>query len=178
MKSRLPIVTIIMLSSAAACNETVGDCWPIGQDPGSGSPGGGVIDTGAGASTSGDVPTGQAQSALSMDQCNATGQIAPQSPCNDKCDADYANAAVACGMIPDDAQRKACQDNAYASYKSCRQSCASSANEDCDNKYQDCVDNGPSSCLKRSGGKTLCQRCWERCNAGDSPSSECKACRF
>jgi hypothetical protein len=73
MKSRLPIVTIIVLSSAAACNETVGDCWPVGQDPGSG----GVIDpggSGAGAGTSGDEPTGQAQQALGMDQCNATDQ--------------------------------------------------------------------------------------------------------
>lgn len=49
---------------------------------------------------------------------------------------------------------------------------------ECDDKYQDCIDSGPKSCLKQRGGKTLCQRCWERCNAGDSPSAECRQCRF
>jgi hypothetical protein len=49
---------------------------------------------------------------------------------------------------------------------------------DCDDKYQDCISNGPASCLKEEGGKTLCQRCWERCNAGDSPSARCRKCKF
>jgi hypothetical protein len=102
----------------------------------------------------------------------------PENPCFEQCNVDYENAALTCGMIADDAQRKTCQDNAYAAYKSCRANCTASANKSCDDKYQDCVDNGPSSCLKRSGGKTQCYRCWERCNAGDSPSSECKTCRF
>src|SRR5262249_51217041 len=55
---------------------------------------------------------------------------------------------------------KACQDKAYASYKSCRENCATSANEECDEKYQDCVNKGPTSCLKKVEGKTLCY--WPR----------------
>jgi hypothetical protein len=55
--------------------------------------------------------------------------------------------------------------------------CAPSKTE-CDDKYQDCVNNGPTSCLEREGGKTLCQRCWERCNAGDSASSKYRNCKF
>lgn len=52
------------------------------------------------------------------------------------------------------------------------------ATSDCDEKYQDCINNGPTSCLKEEGGKTQCQRCWERCNAGDSPSAKCRKCKF
>ena len=115
----------------------------------------------------GDGPLGVAQEA-----------ICPQSPCFEQCDADNAAAAAVCAMIQDDAQRTACQNNAYANYKSCRANCASTDNTDCDDKYQDCVNNAPSSCLKRSGGKTLCQRCWEQCNAGSSPSSACRTCLF
>jgi hypothetical protein len=53
-----------------------------------------------------------------------------------------------------------------------------SSNTDCDRKYQDCINNAPTSCLKRSGGKTQCQRCWERCKVGDPPSGACRNCRF
>jgi hypothetical protein len=53
-----------------------------------------------------------------------------------------------------------------------------SRSTDCDRKYQDCINNAPTSCLKRSGGKTQCQRCWERCEAGDPPSGACRNCRF
>jgi hypothetical protein len=48
----------------------------------------------------------------------------------------------------------------------------------CAERYEDCVASAPTSCLKRSGGKTLCQRCLERCNAGDPPSPACLECRF
>jgi hypothetical protein len=104
--------------------------------------------------------------------------IATQSPCEEKCQADYEDAALECGKIEDAAQRKTCQDNAYATYKECRTSCASISTPACDDKYQACMDNGPSSCRAVSGGKTVCNRCWERCNAGDSPSSACKKCMF
>lgn len=53
-----------------------------------------------------------------------------------------------------------------------------SESSECDDKYQDCINNGPTSCLKKVAGKTLCYRCWERCNAGDSPSSQCRNCKF
>jgi hypothetical protein len=71
MKNQLWVATFAVLLGAAACNETVGDCYPVGQSTGNGDPGGGVIASGAGAGPSGDMPTGQAQEALNMDQCNA-----------------------------------------------------------------------------------------------------------
>jgi hypothetical protein len=102
----------------------------------------------------------------------------PPKPCDAKCESDYEDAAAVCGRMQNDGKRMVCENKAHAIYKSCRANCAASANTSCDDKYQDCIDDGPSSCLKRSGGKTLCQRCWERCNAGDSPSSACKTCLF
>jgi hypothetical protein len=38
--------------------------------------------------------------------------------------------------------------------------------------------NGPKSCLAEEAGKSVCNRCLERCNAGDSPSSKCRKCLF
>jgi hypothetical protein len=68
MKSQLRIATIVILSNAAGCNYTQGDCYPVGQ---SGDPGGPVIvSTGTGV-PSGDAPLGQAQDALSGSACNA-----------------------------------------------------------------------------------------------------------
>ncbi|EYF00808.1 NHL domain-containing protein [Chondromyces apiculatus] len=48
----------------------------------------------------------------------------------------------------------------------------------CDEQYQQCINAGRAECQKVEAGKTKCQRCWERCNAGDSPSSICKRCGF
>lgn len=104
--------------------------------------------------------------------------IASQSPCYEKCLADYEVAAAECTRFKDEAQKRSCDEGAYAAYKGCRERCARTANKDCDDKYQDCVDNGPTKCLKQSAGKTLCYRCWERCNAGDEPSAACKECKF
>jgi hypothetical protein len=102
--------------------------------------------------------------------------IAAQSPCEEQCQADYDAAALQCGSISIEADRKTCQDNAYAEYKECRAACASS--KPCDKKFQACVDRAPSSCLAEEAGKTKCYRCWEQCNAGSSPSSSCKKCLF
>jgi len=104
--------------------------------------------------------------------------IMPSSPCDDKCLDGYEASAIACGKIENEAQRKTCQDGAYASYKSCHENCHQMSNSDCDDKYQDCQAYAPTSCLKKSGGKSLCQRCLERCTAGDSPSGTCRKCKF
>ena len=50
--------------------------------------------------------------------------------------------------------------------------------KDCEQQYQWCINEGPTKCLGRSGGKSLCNRCLERCNAGDSPSQQCRECGF
>ena len=144
--------TIVILSCDAGCNYTVGDCYPAGQGDGTVDVGGGVVGT-PGPGNSGDAPVGQAQSALSESMCNATEQIAPQSPCNEKCEADYADAAAECGKIVSDAGRKTCQDGAYASYRQCRAACADDPVERCkkqcdkthDACHADCTKNDPTA---------------------------------
>ena len=86
MESKLRIATIAILASAAGCNFTQGDCYPVGQTAGSGDPGGGVI-VSTGSGPSGDAPQGQARSSLSQAQCNSSGndtpvQAAPPASCS------------------------------------------------------------------------------------------------
>jgi hypothetical protein len=76
MKNKLWIATIAVLVSAAGCNLTDGDCYPVGQAAGSGEPGGGVI-VSTGSGPSGDAPQGQAQAALSEAQCNSAASDTP-----------------------------------------------------------------------------------------------------
>jgi hypothetical protein len=104
-------------------------------------------------------------------------RVMPLGPCEKKCQDAYEDAAAVCGRMAD-AARRACQDSAYARYKSCRESCQKKDDKDCDEKYEACRQYGPKSCRKRVGGMTLCNRCLERCNAGDSPSPRCKTCLF
>lgn len=158
------------------CNTVSPDeCW-INTSGGFG--GGGTIPIGAGVgATSGDFPSPPPRRPLDFgDAPNPC--IAAQSPCDEKCNADYENAAIECSKNENDATRKTCQDGAYAVYRSCHENCQQKSNSNCDDKYQDCIQNGPTSCLKKSGGKSLCQRCLERCNAGDSPSNTCRTCKF
>ena len=86
MQSKLRVATIAILTSAAGCNFTQGDCYPVGQGTGSGDPGGGVI-VSAGSGPSGDAPQGEARSGLSQAQCNSSGndtpaQAAPPASCS------------------------------------------------------------------------------------------------
>lgn len=98
-------------------------------------------------------------------------------PCQNSCNADYDAAANECVAITDDAERAACQSGAYAEVEQCLRVC-DNANADCDDKYEQCREKGGAACRKRSGGQTQCYRCWERCRAGDSPSSTCSKCYF
>jgi RHS repeat-associated protein len=50
--------------------------------------------------------------------------------------------------------------------------------EECQQKYEDCINYGAKSCQKEEAGKTKCKRCQQRCEAGDSPSKSCKKCGF
>jgi hypothetical protein len=158
----------------AACNYTDGECFPRDQLYETAGAGGGVIvPTGVGGY--GDVPKEpQGAPGTPPPVCN----IVSGGPCDEKCQADYDAASLECGKIEDTAQRSACQDKAHASYKTCEEKCEQTPKSTCDLKYQDCASIGPYGCLKRVGSQTLCQRCWERCNAGDPPSPECSKCRF
>jgi hypothetical protein len=128
MKSLLLIAAITFLWFPA-CNYTVGECWY--RDQGSETAGvgaGGVIlppsPTG-GDGDFGDVPPRQPQDATNPPpECN----IVTQSPCNEKCLADYESAAIVCGKIENEAQRTTCQDGAHVNYRSCRENCQRSAN--------------------------------------------------
>jgi hypothetical protein len=65
----LPWVAALAVMCVAACNYTVGECYPVGQGASDGVGNGAIVSAGAGPS--GDGPQGQAQIALSEDQCNA-----------------------------------------------------------------------------------------------------------
>lgn len=164
-----------------SCNYTDGECWYYGEgseNAGVGvGPGGGVfIPTGpAGAGGFGDTPPQPPQDTANQPpDCN----IVSLSPCHEKCDEEDEARAVECAKIKDEIQRKACQDSSHETYKSCRETCEQGATQSCDSRYQDCQNNAPFSCTNSIGGKSQCQRCWERCNAGDAPSATCRKCRF
>jgi hypothetical protein len=60
-----------VLPAFVSCNQTVGECWPVGQGDGSEGTGAGVMG-GTGVGASGDVPPEQPQNATSPpDPCNA-----------------------------------------------------------------------------------------------------------
>jgi hypothetical protein len=103
--------------------------------------------------------------------------VVPPDECHQKCLTDYENTAAKCGQIQEESARKSCNTVAYYTYKSCKDACQKLL-DSCDEKYQDCINYAPKSCLKESGGKSQCARCQERCNAGDSPSAACKKCKF
>ncbi len=158
------------------CNTVSPDeCW-INTSGGFG--GSGTIPIGAGVgATSGDFPADPPRRPLDYGEA-PNPCIEPQSPCNEKCLASYEASAIACSKIANDAQRKTCQDDAYALYRSCHDNCQQASDSSCDEKYQNCSNYAPKSCLAVEAGKSVCNRCLERCNAGDSPSSRCRKCLF
>jgi hypothetical protein len=102
----------------------------------------------------------------------------PENACYAKCDADYENAAAACGKIADAVQRTTCQDNAYANYKSCRQNCYS-AQKSCLDMFEDCDSRNYAPCNKIIGHKSLCAYCQDDCNAGEPYNyKQCTQCGF
>jgi hypothetical protein len=158
------------------CNTVSPDeCW-VNTSGGSG--GGGTIPIGAGVgATSGDFPADPPRRPLDYGEA-PNPCIEPQSPCDEKCLTSYEASAIACSKIANDAQRKTCQDGAYASYRSCHDGCRQASDSTCAEKFQNCSNYAPKSCLAKEAGKSVCNRCLERCNAGDSPSNKCRKCLF
>jgi hypothetical protein len=74
----------------AACNSTVGDCYPVGQGAGAGDVGNGAV-VSVGASGAGDQPVGEAQGALSEAQCNE--------PPDNACPQDGCTPHLSCGEM-------------------------------------------------------------------------------
>jgi hypothetical protein len=94
------------LPAFAACNQTVGECWPVGQGDGSDGTGAGVVgSTGVGAS--GDVPPSQPQSFKYPEaDCN----IVSQGSCNDKCEARRGELRGGRGGVREDRRGRAAED--------------------------------------------------------------------
>jgi hypothetical protein len=158
MKSQLWIALIAVLPGFAACNSTVGECWLRGQGDESGGVGSGVLVPG-GTGDYGDTPPDPRSATIPEADCNS----ATQSPCTEKCLSDYESEATKCGKIEDDAQRKTCQDGAYALYKSCKENCqqTSSCRKDCEDKAEACE----AECRKLpEDDKAGRQKCWIACN--------------
>jgi RNA polymerase sigma factor (sigma-70 family) len=170
----------VAMTIFTACNWDEGACWIDGQ--GGGNAGVGSVGSGpivpAGAGGSGDVPP-EPQDATDPPppDCN----IVADSPCNEKCLSDYVAAAVECTKIKDEAQKRSCDDSAYATYKSCRGNCQKQADKNaCVLMYDACQDKKGLPCEKEvDGGKTLCAFCLSDCiDKRPYKYSECYQCGF
>jgi len=161
-----PLLVILMFG----CNTVDADeCWP---NTSGGFGGGGTIPIGAGVGTtsSGDFisppPWEPLDSSEAPNPC-----IVAESPCIEKCLADYESAAIVCGKIEDEAQRKSCQDKAYVVYKSCRETCSLSSSdclehckEQCDKENIECIKNcpkGDKNCMNECNQQL--GRCYKEC---------------
>ena len=83
MKIKLWIAVVALLS-VPACNQTVGECWPVGQGDGDATVGGGPIVPGGAGGSLGDAPSGSGGMRFSEAECNSKPQepAAPQMPAN------------------------------------------------------------------------------------------------
>lgn len=169
-------IAVVAALCFMACNYTDGECFPreeLYETAGAG--GGPIVPTGVGVGGYGSVPF-EPQN-VDPDQepvCN----IISGGPCDDECQAQYDVDSIACADIKDDAQRRACQDTAHASYRDCQEKCEmEGANRACIRKYVKCQQYAPFWC-RSGGGYTVCAQCHDRCRSGDPPSSECAQCGF
>ncbi len=104
-------------------------------------------------------------------------EIEAQSPCEEKCQAEYDAAALECGSIQIEADRKSCQDGAYAAYKECRAACTTSRS--CTDMFVACQDKGMPCTRKIEWKKTLCEYCRDDCqNKRPYKYDECYKCGF
>jgi hypothetical protein len=70
MKNRLCIAVAALLS-VTACNQTVGECWPVGQCDGDATVGGGPIVPGGAGGSLGDAPSGSGGTRFPEADCNS-----------------------------------------------------------------------------------------------------------
>ena len=158
------------------CNTVSPDeCW-INTSGGFG--GSGTIPIGAGVgATSGDFPADPPRRPLDYGEA-PNPCIEPQSPCNEKCLASYEASAIACSKIANDAQRKTCQDGAYASYRSCHDNCQQMS-KTCTDMYVACTDKGMPCARDIDTGYSVCTYCRDDCDANRPYKyKECYKCGF
>ncbi|XYH95158.1 hypothetical protein ACMHYB_46340 [Sorangium sp. So ce1128] len=128
----------VLCFGLAGCNFDAGDCYLRGEGD---SGAGGIVLTATGVGGYGFGPTGSGGfgpvpplEPQDVDPAPPVCNIAAQSPCNEKCEADYESASVACGKFESEAQRRACGESAYADYRSCREYCERTSNKSCNEK--------------------------------------------
>jgi hypothetical protein len=143
---------LLVFGFVAACNYDTGECYL--RDEGGAGVGGNII-TPTGAGGFGDVPP-EPQDATDPPPPEC---IVADSPCNEKCLADYVTAAEDCTKFKDETQKRSCDDSAYAVYKSCRDSCTQ--------KENDCKERCKKQCDK------IHDRCHEDCTKND-PTQTCR----
>jgi hypothetical protein len=174
MKSYLWIAVIVILPIFAACNRTVGECWPVGQGDQNGGVGSGPVIASGGTGDNGDSPPNPNDFKIPEADCN----IAEQSPCTEKCLASYESAATTCGKIQDDPQRKTCQEGAYAGYKTCKGNCQN-ASKTCTDMFVACDDMGLPCNREIEYKKSLCAVCQRDCvDKRPYKYDECYKCGF
>ena len=99
--------------------------------------------------------------------------IVKDTPCNEKCLADYVAAAEKCTELKDDeAQKKTCDEKAFAAYSSCRDNCRNVL-DDCYDKCDAIADKEREKCEKMAPGpgRAKCNQavqeqwaaCYEEC---------------
>jgi hypothetical protein len=141
-----------------ACNTVDPDqCWP---NTTGGFGGAAPIPIGGGSS-SGDFPSPAHHPLDASDLPNPC--IEPGSPCEEKCLTDYESRAAGCAGFADALQRKTCQDDAYAKYRTCRVACDQTANdcrEQCKKGCDDVHDQCHANCNKKDPTST----CHAKCN--------------
>jgi len=92
---------------------------------------------------------------------------------------DYDAAAIKCGKIDDDVQRRACRDAAHEKYWNCSRDCVQ-AQRSCTDMFTACQDKG-WPCTRRVDvyGTTLCRACQKDCLANNPYKfSDCYICGF
>ncbi|MEO7594619.1 MAG: hypothetical protein ABI134_25620 [Byssovorax sp.] len=159
-----------------ACNTVSPDeCW---LNTSGGFGGSGTIPIGAGVgATSGGDPLEPPRGPLDSRDSEAPNPcIMPPTPCNGKCLDAYQVAAIGCGKTEDEAERKTCDEGAYAAYRSCVQNCTQidvtdcleRCKEQCDKENIRCIKNcpkGDGNCMNecnQENGRCL-KECDKRC---------------
>lgn len=140
-KASYLVITVLVGLWVFGC-QVVEECWPLSEDGQGAGAGGGPIIPGSGGY--GEVPP-EPQSATDPPppDCN----MVPPTACHQKCLSAYEDKAVKCAQIEDQAHRRACDDAAHATYKSCRDSCAKAESE-CEDRCHDEHDEGMKTCSK------------------------------
>lgn len=159
------LVTVLCFC-LVGCNFDVGDCYL--RSEGEGGVGGiiitatGVGGYGFGSTGSGGFGPVPPLEPQDMDPSPPVCNIVTQSPCNEKCQADYEADSVACGKPESEAQRRACGDSAYVKYRSCRERCE---NNPCLKICEERAEACEAECRKLpEADKPARRRCWEACN--------------